>query len=734
MRTIQLFNANWLFAPQKIDFKAPVNIFEPVVLPHTNRVFSRRTVDAAAYQFVSTYRKQFRLPEARHGRLVFLDFDGAMVASTVYLNNQYIGTHLGGYTPFSFEVTPFLNDEENVLTVYLDSTERPDVPPFGNTVDFLTFGGIYRDVHLRMVDPCHIQHVFARPIQVLAAPGLDCDIQVSEYRPGLSICGALKDQHGHIIASAQHTLSSECCTLHFPAPLEVDLWSLDAPTLYRVELTLFENRARLDTVHERIGFREAEFRPEGGFYLNGEPVKLFGLNRHQTYPYIGAAAPKRLQRQDAEILKYELGCSIVRTAHYPQSPHFLDRCDEIGLMVFEEIPGWHHIGDAAWQNLMLRDVRAMIERDRNHPSIILWGVRINESPDHTELYQRTNALAHHLDPTRQTGGVRDFLESEFLEDVFTYNDFSNTVLEPIHQPHLITEFGGHMFPTKSWDHEERRIQHALLHANVHNLQRGNDRVAGAIGWCAFDYHTHREFGSGDRICHHGVMDMFRLPKWAAYLYRSQLPPEQGITLQPATHWTMGDRAGGGNNPLTVFSNCDEIEVFIGTSCLGRYQPDRETYRHLPHPPFTIRWPDNFNPWGQPFEDLYIIGYLRGEAVAEHRISSNHEAYALTLAVDTPRLQADGADMTRLIVKIIDRYGNILPYATYVIYFELKGGATLIGENPLPLLGGQAALYIKSGQHSGLIRITASTSGLPSASVTLVIENPTRSHTIQKESV
>jgi len=199
--------------------------------------------------------------------------------------------------------------------------------------------------------------------------------------------------------------------------------------------------------------------------------------------------------------------------------------------MFEEIPGWQYIGDTAWQHLVLRDVKAMIERDRNRPSIILWGVRINESPDHTGLYQRTNALAHELDPTRQTGGVRDFLESEFLEDVFTYNDFSNSVLNPIHQPYLITEFGGHMFPTKSWDHEERRIQHAQLHAKVQNLQIGCDKVAGAIGWCAFDYNTHREFGSGDRICHHGVMDIFRLPKWAAYLYGSQLPPNRLLSCK-----------------------------------------------------------------------------------------------------------------------------------------------------------------------------------------------------------
>ena len=261
---------------------------------------------------------------------------------------------------------------------------------------------------------------------------------------------------------------------------------------------------------------------------------MIGLDRHQTYPYIGAAAPARLQRQDADILRFELACNIVRTSHYPQSPHFLERCDEIGLLVFEEITGWQHVGDQNWQDLCLAELKTMLERDRNHPSIILWGVRVNESADNDPFYIRTNALAHATDPTRQTGGVRCFRDSSFLEDVFTYNDFSNDVLEPNKLPYLITEFAGHMFPAKTWDHEERLIQHAQLHASIQNKQLGNDKIAGAIGWCAFDYATHIEFGSGDRVCYHGVMDIFRLPKWAAYLYKSQqLPQSPGCA--PACH-------------------------------------------------------------------------------------------------------------------------------------------------------------------------------------------------------
>ena len=178
----------------------------------------------------------------------------------------------------------------------------------------------------------------------------------------------------------------------------------------------------IENLAERFGFRLAEFTKDG-FFLNGNPLKIRGLNRHQSFPYIGYALGQSAQYKDAEILKYDLRINLVRTSHYPQSKHFLNRCDEIGLLVFEEIAGWQHIGDKEWQNKSIENVQNMIERDWNHPSIILWGVRINESPDNHDFYLKTNQVAHQLDSTRQTGGVRKFVEGEFLEDVYTMNDF-----------------------------------------------------------------------------------------------------------------------------------------------------------------------------------------------------------------------------------------------------------------------------------------------------------------------
>lgn len=717
MRIVQTFTQNWLFAPLSIPLDAEDKAFQPVTLPHTNKLFSRVYVDNAEYQFVSTYRKRFTLAQDVSGRCVFVDFEGAMLVSTVYINDILVGTHKGGFTPFSFEITPHLVSGENVLTVYVDATEDPSVPPYGGTVDFLTFGGIYREVSLRIVDPCHLVSVFPRPTNVLSAPRLDCDIQLSTIPENASLELKLENADSHTVAAQTLPISTAALSLTLDDLGEISLWSLEKPTLYTLRASLIRDGQVYDEQVVRFGFREAIFRDDG-FYLNGQLLKLRGLNRHQTYPYLGAAAPQHLQELDADILKHELGCNIVRTAHYPQSPHFLNRCDEIGLLVFEELPGWHTIGDQAWKALSLRDLQVMILRDRHHPSIVLWGARINESPDDHEFYMQTNALAHQLDPTRQTGGVRDFIESERLEDVFTLNDFRPGVQAPHVRPHLVTEFGGHMFPTKTWDHEARRVEHALHHADKMNLQRGHPDVAGGIGWCAFDYHTHKEFGSGDRICYHGVMDIYRLPKMAAHFYRSQKSPSNEIVLYAATNWTMGDRDKGGNNPLIVFSNCDEIDVFIGDAYQGRFQPDHNTYPYLEHPPFVIRSPEPYNPWGTPFHDLWVRGLIAGEVVAEHRIDSAHIPHTLRMTASKLTLGADGVDMARIAVQVVDRYNNVLPYQMRVVQWKIDGDAELIGQNPLVLMGGQAAVFIKSRHSYGRITVFACSDGLPTASLSL----------------
>lgn len=449
--------------------------------------------------------------------------------------------------------------------------------------------------------------------------------------------------------------------------------------------------------------------------------------------------PARVQRKDADIMKYELGLTVVRTSHYPQSRHFLNRCDEIGLLVFEEIPGWQHIGDEEWQLQALQDVEDMIISDRNHPSIFIWGVRINESEDHHSLYIRTNALAKKLDPTRPTGGVRYLTESEFLEDVYTMNDFIHdngygeylsTVIRNYQTydhlqgvngkevalreprsvtgldrevPYMVTEYNGHVYPTKRFDQEERMVEHALRHARVQNAAYANDAIGGAVGWCAFDYNTHADFGSGDKICYHGVMDMFRLPKFAAYVYASQQPPTKKLYLEPATYWARGERSIGGVIPLVIFTNCDEIRFLYGEEDKGTFKPDRENFPALAYPPVVID--EMTGEWGMRWEDATFIGYIGGKEVMRRQYVRNAVPNKIELELDDTTLAVGDWDSTRVVVKVSDQCGNPMPFFAEPISITVQGEGELIGPSQLSLIGGMSAFWVKTSGKFGKIEVS-----------------------------
>jgi beta-galactosidase len=480
---------------------------------------------------------------------------------------------------------------------------------------------------------------------------------------------------------------------------DIQLWDLERPKLYQVTARLDNG----DAYSTRIGFREARFT-EKGFYLNGQHVKLRGLNRHQTFPYTGGAMPARVQARDASVLRKELKCNIVRTSHYPQSPHFLAACDEAGLLVLEEIPGWQHIGDQAWQSLAVENVARMIRRDWNHPSIVLWGVRINESADNHDFYTRTNALAHSLDDSRQTGGIRNHYDSELLEDVFTMNDFGFPLQPPNHPAYLNTEFNGHMFSTKRFDNVERVAEHVIRHVRVHDQLASDPRYAGGIAWCAFDYASHRYFGSGDRICYHGVSDIFRLPKPAAGFYRSQCEPEEEVVIEPGFFYAWGDR-GGGNGPgvVPICSNCDHLKVYSNGQLLLEADPDRKTYPNLKYAPFIVSLNNlTFSTWG----DLKIEGYIQGKLVATKTLSGSGTDDRLVVKPDDLELDGDGRDATRVVLAVTDQYGNLRPFATGAIQLSLTGPGEIVGENPFSLSGGAGAVWVKAKEAAGVIRLEA----------------------------
>ena len=772
MRFTQPLNDNWLCLPayqdgcEKTEFSE--KDFAPVRLPHTNIELPYNNFDERDSQFVSCYRRRIQhMPQ--DGRRVFLHFEGVMTAAKVYFNGAFLQEHLGGYTPFTVELTGLVTGGEDVLAVVVDSRERNDIPPFGHVIDYLTYGGIYREVWLEETEETYLQNLRVKPDKTETDWRVNADayldnanglIGAAVLRLTLTAPDGTMDQHEiavNLSGEKQQTLSGSFNVK------DALLWGLDTPNLYLLNAALIVDKLTIDETACRFGFREAKFTPEG-FFLNGERVKLRGLNRHQSYPYVGYAMPKRAQEMDAELLKRELGVNLVRTSHYPQSKHFLSRCDELGLLVFEEIPGWQHIGGDEWKKNTLTALGEMIRRDWNHPSVVLWGVRINESQDDDAFYCETNALAHKLDATRQTGGVRNFANSHFFEDVYTYNDFvHNGKNEPLKHPkevvrgrvpYLVTEHNGHMFPTKKIDCEEKRVEHALRHMRVLESMYGEEQISGSIGWCMNDYNTHKDFGSGDKICYHGVMDLFRLPKLAAAAYASQREQEPFLEVGSGMH--QGERTGSDLGCVYVFTNCDRVKLYKNGDFIGDYLPDCKTFPNLPHPPVAItdligellmrneqiskndadrikrvlaaivKYGDKSLPlryklamgytmlklhygyedavnlytryvagWGSESTEFLFEGYQAGKLVASVKRGAVASA-GLRITPQTELLyEGDTYDVCRVVVEHLDAFGAVMPYSNEVMRVVVTGAGERIGPERITLTGGSTAFWVKT---------------------------------------
>ena len=706
-------------------------------LPHTVREIAQHYAGPEDYEMVCGYRRELDVPEAYRGKRLFLQFDGAAHIATVYVNGVETVTHRCGYTAFRVEITDLVEyGGANTVAVKLDCTENGSVPPFGFVIDYLTYGGLYREVWLDVRPKRFIEDVF------VSTPALDrarAELTVSD-RAAVSARVRILDGEGVCVAEQSGMTSFE---LRVP---DAKPWTLDAPALYVCAAELLDERGEVcDTVRVRFGFRTAEFKADG-FYLNGKKTFLRGLNRHQCYPTIGYAAPAHLQREDARILKEELQCTAVRTSHYPQSRHFLDACDELGLAVFTEIPGWQHIGGADWKEQACRNVREMVLQYRNHPSIMLWGVRINESLDDDEFYTRTNAIAHELDPSRQTSGVRYLEKSSLLEDVYAFNDFSHNGLTPGCKPKsavttdmskgfLISEHNGHMFPTKSFDNWEKRQEHALRHARVQDAAAADGEHAGCFGWCMFDYPTHKDFGSGDRVCYHGVMDAFRNPKLAAALYASQ--GEAFPVLELGSTMDIGDYPAGQIGHPWLFTNADEVELYKNDAYVTTFRA--KGWKGLPHGPVEVddtigallesqegfpkeqaalvrecllaagkygtanlplRWKAKFawcfaryhmtmadgtalygkyvGNWGGEATVWRFDGKKDGRTVLSRVYCPGRALHVDAVPSRTALREGDTYDMAAVRIRLLDEFGNLVSYAQPPVRLALEGAAEQIG--------------------------------------------------------
>ena len=746
----QPLNFGWSFIDdyQQEYLKQLPDNKQTVDIPHSAINVPYNYFNEQNYQKLFTYEKIFDVEGQIENRTHILHFAGLMVKAHIYLNDNDLGIHYSTYLSIDIDVTEYLKEKDNRLVVIVDGSEDENCPPFGYAIDYLTFAGIYREVELISHLKTYLKNIYAHADK---KGKLDISYEVIGEQE-ITITHQLFFKGVHIT-----DFEGQSCQIIDPV-----LWDLDNPNLYTIRTIVTLNGEKEEYI-TNFGIREAVFKPDG-FYLNDKKVKIIGLNRHQGYPIVGYAMPESMQKEDADILKYEIGLNAVRTSHYPQSEHFLDRCDEIGLLVINEIPGWQFISKKSeWRDNFMMFLEKMIVTERNHPSLIAHGVRIDESIDDHELYSKANELAHKLDPYRQTLGVRNFKNSELLEDIYAYNDFICSDLSiglenPKHikhqgKPYLVTEYLGHMDPNKATTDIDRRIEVAKRHMKVLDDNMKYSNICGAFGWCFVDYHTHVDFGSGDHICPHGVMDIYRNPKFSSYVYASQ--QENKPFLEVLSNIKPGDIAAAVYGDIYLATNCDYVALYKNDEYVGNFYPNKKEYKYVKHPLILIDdlvgktfneerflekhwakmaktfsyyaihgfnhmklkdslflakmmlkykmnysdlvyyWNKHVASWGGIAKKWTFKGYKNGREVAIKEIGPSKNFDLKVEANRTTLIVKDTYDVSRIKISHVDEYGSLMFYSGRVVNISTTGSVGLIGEQHQSLLGGQLSIYIKS---------------------------------------
>ena len=731
-REVLNFDTEWLYSSVDYENGASVDLddsgFEQVSVPHANTILQEHKgedfeKEIASYRFVSWYRRHFTLPKEYAGRNIMVEFEGVATVAQVYLNGELLAEHDGAYTGFTVDISDYVytDGRDNVLAVRVDSEKQTQIPPEGGNVDYCVFGGIVRDVSMTITDPVFVERTF------VTTPGLEEGNGVVNTQVDIkntltqdktyTIETAVKDADGKVVktASVKEKLAAgeeTTVTVETDKITEPHLWDVDDPYLYTLVTTIKDGNTVIDTYDTSFGMRYFEFKSEAddrSFYLNGQKLEIIGINRHEQWPWIGRAVPDKLQEQDADLIKAN-GINAVRCSHYPQDPAFMNRCDEIGLLVFTEPPGWQHVGDSDWQEIFKENLRELILRDRNHPSVISWGVVPNESEARTEEIQRFNQecqqIAKELDPTRPTHGARwefffdNHVKNGKLEDIATdlltvnyrypgmNNNKDENLLSTFSNPYLVTEHsnecwfnGGGVQGTS----DTLMLQFVDSFMKYVDYFYGNDMVAGGFGWSMFDYNNEVNYTNTGHVFYSGLYDIFRHEKPVAWAYRTQQDAEDvGAMVYIANHWTKDT-----SSTVYVFSNCDEVELFVNGVSKGRITPNK--YTNLPHPIYE------FGNIAYEEGELKAVGYIDGEVAEECIRTTPGEAVALVAEADYSTLTADGTDMTSVSVTAVDENGNEVPFADNVINVVQKSGVetTLISEKDVKLEGGKITFLVQS---------------------------------------
>jgi beta-galactosidase len=715
--------------------------WEAVTLPHTARIEALVTgiggTDARGpaafgdpqWQGTCWYRRALRLEPQETGRTVLLRFDGAMNVADVFLDGERVGGHLGGWLPFVLDLTGRLQPgREHLLAVRLDNRDNAITGPKPLAqLDYNPYHGLYRSVHLVVKDRLHITDAILadRPasggvfvtfprvapeaatvrvqthVRNTHAEARTFRVRVTLRAPDGMVAAEAASGSVTLEPGADRDVTQE---LDVPSP---ELWSPAAPHRYALECALVTDAGVTDAETVRVGIRRIAISREG-FRINGERMFLRGANRHQEYPYIGYALSDEAQYRDARKIK-DAGFDYVRLSHYAHAPAFMDACDELGLVVMDCIPGWQFFNpDPAFIELQLRNCRDLIRRDRNHPCVILWEVSLNESGMPPEFVARTHAIAHEEYPgdqcftagwmhgydvfidARQHGGCRRETGHDHACVVSEYGDWEYYAMNA----GLDQGAWRDLTPAESnsrqlrWQGERAQLQQATNFQEAHNDNLATAAFADGL-WVMFDYNR----GYAPDIESSGCVDIFRLPKFSYWFFRSQRAAserrrdfESGPVVFIASWWTPES-----SPEVRVFSNCDEVALRLNGRLIGRQRPDQDRISaRLAHPPFTFRL-GAFTPGV-----LSATGYIGGRRVTSHTVRTPRAAERLVLTFDTSGRQPPAGRKDHLFCRasLRDVNGTLVPGFENVA-FGATGGCRIVGMNPIATDAGVATALVET---------------------------------------
>jgi beta-galactosidase len=748
-----LFNNDWSFRMEADSLYPTVDTsWTSVLLPHTPRIEPLIVNDQ--WQGICWYRKTFTLPADFKGKALSLKFEGAMNVADVWVNGKKISHHLGGFLPFVVDITSVAKfNEENTVEVRLDNRDNPITGPKPLLqLDFNTYGGLYRNVYLLVKNPLHISDPIGAGIEAgggvfVTYPAVSHDkatIQVKTHviNRGGTIRSFVVQQRlmkdGNIVLTSNsprvdldpNNDQEVSMTFELRNPL---LWSPRTPNLYDLVTEIIADDGIEDALITRIGIRRFEITREH-FRINGKAMFLRGVNRHQEYPYIGYALSDEAQYRDARKIK-EAGFDYVRLSHYPMSPAFMDACDELGLLVLDAIPGWQYFNeDIRFQEYSWQTCRDLIRRDRNHACVFAWEVSLNESWMPEAYIDKATAIAHAEYPGDQcfTAGWQKYGYDIYLQA----RQHRLQHYETPDKPYIVSEYGDWEYYAMNaglkqdqWGdllQEERSSRQLLgsgekrLLQQVSNIQEAhNDNFntpAFADGyWVMYDYNR----GYANDLEASGIMSIHRLPKFSYYFYRSQRDPDDvsnlfssGPMVFIASYWTPDS-----DRNIRVFSNCDEVELYLNHTLIERRTPDEDRIsNHLNHPPFAFHL-ENFEAG-----TLRAIGFVNGKEVATHSLSTPGEPAQLALSWDeSGKIPVAGVkDAIFVYAYVQDENGNIVRENGRIVQFMIAGSAYVVNPAPVETEAGMAAALVMIGDHAGDIQVEVKSTGLQSVATTIPV--------------